>query len=399
MNQVCNEIKKTIYGSKIRVVSLASRQNYCINSEVKGLNANDLINEKCLDLQKSKSSVAKIEKGNKRSKVTVKQSKCIYHAKDKFDDMKNEIISEIIDIEDLVSLGKEMKVCPYYSSKLAIDHAHIVLLPYQMLLNDKIRSQFNLEMKNNIVIIDEAHNLLDTLSDMYSASINLSQLESCFSQLKLYLDKYITRMKPTNIVIFKRLVFVIQRLIKMLQTLMKSDQQSKMLTTVDLLYEGEFANINLHEIIQFSDDTRLADKVHGFAKNYKAPLILSIEDSQTATQKLLKNLVHDRGSKKNVNQNKIEKTVENIDFEDKKAVIPSVIRPVLRFLECLTDQSDAGRILICKNDNESTKCRMKYMLLKPNDHFNYILNNCRSVCLFERNMYLFLVFIANVQHN
>lgn len=345
-----------------------------------------------MDLQKSKVTAVKLNTGNKRSKSVVKQSKCQYHAKDKFEDLKNEIITDIVDIEDLVKLGQEMKVCPYYSSKLGIEHAHVILLPYQMLLNNKIRSQFNLNLKNNIVIIDEAHNLLDTLSDMHSASVTLSQLEICVSQLKLYLDKYINRMKSTNIVLFKRLIFVVQRLQKMLDKHVKSEKQSRMLSLIDLMYESEFANINVYEIIKFCDETRLPDKVHSFAKNYKAPLIESNKSSESATSKLLKNL--ENVSKKGKKKSKDDENVNDADnkIDERKSVIPSVIRPVLRFLECLTDKSDTGRVLIFKeNCDNSVKCRMKYMILKPNEHFKSILNDCRSVSLF----YKYDIFLGN----
>lgn len=46
LSQFVGEIKRSPYGKDIRVVSLASRQNYCINPTVKQLKNISLINER-----------------------------------------------------------------------------------------------------------------------------------------------------------------------------------------------------------------------------------------------------------------------------------------------------------------------------------------------------------------
>lgn len=327
-------------------------------------------------MQKAKTSstgVVVSQKGAKRQKITQKISKCSFYSKEKFENLKNEIISEIHDIEDLVKLGSEMKICPYFSSKESIDDAHVVLLPYQMLLNNKIRQQFNINLKDNIVIIDEAHNLLDTLTEMHSAMINLNQLEICLKQLKSYLDKYINRMKGSNIVQFNKLIFIIERLRKLLEKWSENTTVPyRMLTTIDLMYEGEFPNFNILEILKFCNDTRLPDKVHGFARNYKPPN----DKKESSRSMLLKNL---ENSGKIKNKKKVEE-VKEIEKLDEVETIPSVIRPILRFLECLTDCSEAGGILFCCNEKNNIKTfNMKFMLLKPDENFKDILENSRSV--------------------
>lgn len=45
----------------------------------------------------------------------------------------------VIDIEDLVSLGNKHKFCPYYMSKELKDHADIVFMPYNYLLDPALR--------------------------------------------------------------------------------------------------------------------------------------------------------------------------------------------------------------------------------------------------------------------
>lgn len=81
-----------------------------------------------------------------------------------------------LDIEDLVHLGKSMRTCPYYGSRSMVPVADLVVLPYQSLLSKASRESLGLNLKNNIVIIDEAHNLADSLISMYDSRITLSQV-------------------------------------------------------------------------------------------------------------------------------------------------------------------------------------------------------------------------------
>lgn len=52
--QFVKEIQKTEFAADIRLVSLASRSNMCINDSVLSLKNNSMINERCLELQKKK---------------------------------------------------------------------------------------------------------------------------------------------------------------------------------------------------------------------------------------------------------------------------------------------------------------------------------------------------------
>nr|GEW10396.1 ATP-dependent DNA helicase DDX11 [Tanacetum cinerariifolium] len=54
LSQFVKELKKTVLADEIKVASLGSRKNLCINKEVMKLGNSTLINERCLDLQKNK---------------------------------------------------------------------------------------------------------------------------------------------------------------------------------------------------------------------------------------------------------------------------------------------------------------------------------------------------------
>ena len=52
----------------------------------------------------------------------------------------------------------------------------LVVLPYNILLHKSTREACGIRLDGNIVIIDEAHNLIDTISSVYSVEITGSQV-------------------------------------------------------------------------------------------------------------------------------------------------------------------------------------------------------------------------------
>lgn len=53
----------------------------------------------------------------------------------------------------------------------------MVILPYQTLMHKSTREACGIEMKDNIVIIDEAHNLPDAICSMHSNEISGNQVD------------------------------------------------------------------------------------------------------------------------------------------------------------------------------------------------------------------------------
>lgn len=95
----------------------------------------------------------------------------------KTEEFKNVVIQqEPLDIEDLVRIGLNIGCCPYYGSRNMMPTADLVVLPYQSLLSKSSRESLGLSLKNSTVIIDEAHNLADSLISMYDAKITLHQV-------------------------------------------------------------------------------------------------------------------------------------------------------------------------------------------------------------------------------
>lgn len=72
------------------------------------------------------------------------------------------ILFDVQDIEDLVSLGRRIRVCPYYASRDMSEQAQIVFSPYNYLIDPRVRQSMKIPINDNIIILDEAHNIEDS---------------------------------------------------------------------------------------------------------------------------------------------------------------------------------------------------------------------------------------------
>ncbi|KAK9282444.1 hypothetical protein L1049_005362 [Liquidambar formosana] len=193
--QFVKELRKTTFANEMKVVCLGSRKNLCINEEVSKLGSSTRINERCLELQKNKknevSKIMNIGAGG-RIRRTKASCGCPMLRKHKLQKQFKSKISQqgALDIEDLAHLGSRMGTCPYYGSRSMVPAADLVVLPYQSLLSKSSRESLGLNLKKSIIIIDEAHNLADSLISMYDSKITLSQLEHVHSCIERYLERF-----------------------------------------------------------------------------------------------------------------------------------------------------------------------------------------------------------------
>ena len=80
-------------------------------------------------------------------------------------------------------MGRKTQVCPYYLQKNRVEFADIILMPYNYLIDSKIRETFKIDYANSIIIIDEAHNVGRVAEDVASFEINIQMLGSVLGEL------------------------------------------------------------------------------------------------------------------------------------------------------------------------------------------------------------------------
>ena len=119
--------------------------------------------------------------------------KCIY-AKDYYGKVKN-AISYILENEERISseilqkYAEKYKVCPFELSLDLSLYCDGIIGDYNYIFDPRASLGRILESKGNIVLIDEAHNLIDRARNMYSASLCKSQILKCKKLTKGRLNK------------------------------------------------------------------------------------------------------------------------------------------------------------------------------------------------------------------
>ncbi|KKY21951.1 putative imidazole glycerol phosphate synthase hishf [Diplodia seriata] len=300
-------------GEAFKHLTLGSRKNLCINPKVQKLGSTALINEKCLDLQKAGTAA-----DHKCPFLPTKETEATVN------DFRDHALADIRDIEDLGAIGRKLGICPYYASRPAVKPSEIVTLPYPLLLQKTAREALDINMKDHIVIIDEAHNLMDAISGIYSVSVSLTQLQRSRSQLTTLLDSltgYLQGMAA------------------------QAKEDEGMVQIGDLMAGKGVDQINLYKLLRYLDESKLARKVDGY--------IVYAEEQ--------------------------EKSKDEASRSVARSSMP-VLMHIQSFFYALLNPSAEGRFFYAKNDEDLGLC-LKYMLLDPTHHFREIVDDARAVIL------------------
>ncbi|KAJ5652503.1 hypothetical protein N7507_009929 [Penicillium longicatenatum] len=312
---------------RIKHLSLGSRKNLCINPKVQALENSTAINERCLDLQQSGVAANK--------KCTFLPSRNDEALKLQF---RDHALATVKDIEDIGKVGKQIGICPYYASREVIKHSEIVTLPYPLLLQKSAREALNLSVKDHVVIIDEAHNLMDAIAGIHSVTVSLHQLQTAISQLTTYARKFKTRLKGKNRSYLAQVIRLVSSIADHLRGI--SERTSPLEGSVrfsDLMAGKGVDQINPYKLSRYLQESKLARKVDGYVE--------SSEKFQSG--------------------------------QKSKTTMP-VLFHIQSFLLPLMNPSEEGRLFYQKHNDDMV---LKYMLLDPTNHFREIVEDARAVIL------------------
>ncbi|KAK9050707.1 hypothetical protein SSX86_030323 [Deinandra increscens subsp. villosa] len=168
IGQVIGEFRKTSYHVPMAV--LGSRKRYCTNSKVRG---QDNIDEKCKLLlkERAKKKVGCREFVNAhkiRAHPSLRKGGCY----------------EVHDIEDLIKVGEMVEGCSYFGAQAMAEVADIVFCPYSYIVNPQIRKAMEINVKGNIIILDEAHNIEDVAREAGSIDVEEGVLFQLHKELE-----------------------------------------------------------------------------------------------------------------------------------------------------------------------------------------------------------------------
>lgn len=339
-----DEDKKDTDTEDLKHLTLGSRKNLCINPKVNKLSSLTAINERCSELQQS---------------GTAQEHKCIFLPnKDNqplVNTFRDHALASLRDIEDMGALGKQIGICPYYASRAAIRPAEIVTLPYPLLLQKSAREALGISLKGHVVIIDEAHNLMDAISGIHGVEVSLKQLKRARGQLGVYLQKFRNRLKGKNRVYVAQVVRVIDSLASYLEDRLASPRPDGIASEKELLAGKGVDQINLFKLINYLQESKLARKVESYA--------IHAETEASKTQ--------------------AASSMVNKPSKSESSASTPVLHHISSLLSALTHPSKEGRLFYSKSETPSTPdlIALKFLLLDPSTHFQDIVGEARAVIL------------------
>ncbi|KAL2194492.1 helicase C-terminal domain-containing protein [Corynascus similis CBS 632.67] len=315
----------------VKQLPLSSRQKLCINPSVSRLGSLSAINDRCAELQQSTSKeICPFMPNTENLKQT--------------HEFRDAALATIPDIEDLHRVGKDLQVCPYYASRTAIPGAEVVTLPYPLLLQKSARDALGIKLEGNIVIIDEAHNIMDAVANVYAAEIRLTELRRARQMLGIYVKRFGKKLKGENRVMVAQVGKVVESLSEFLNGQLGAKGDQGIIDSNAVLKARGADQINLYQLIKYIQESKLAYKVESY--------VTHAENEQEASSS---------GGK------------------------PTSSTPVLHilvsFLTALTNLSAEGRIFYEKLKENQPDIKLSYLLLSPTHAFSSIASAARAVIL------------------
>ncbi|XP_010538012.1 PREDICTED: regulator of telomere elongation helicase 1 [Tarenaya hassleriana] len=205
LRQVIKELRRSSYRPKM--VVLGSREQMCVNEEVRSLRGKALANA-CQYLCR--------KRGNRQCEHFNRVPDYLKH--------NSHLGEEPIDIEDLINIGKESGPCPYYVTRELQKDVDILFAPYNYLIDHGYRKYLKINWNNSILIFDEAHNLESLCADAASFDFPSAHLSACISEAQECVELAAARrdsyndvsVKPENFAILKGIFLKLQELISKL---------------------------------------------------------------------------------------------------------------------------------------------------------------------------------------
>lgn len=159
ISQIIIELNKTCYQPNIAILS--SREYSCINQELKKSFDASVLDIKCAK----------------------EHRKCMFYKNSEF---YSNLDLGCVDIEDIIKKGKANLFCPFYCQRMKVrkEICDIIFMPYNYIFLKEIRDTMEIKLQNNIIIIDEAHNVTKNCEEAKSVEVNNNDFKEMLKDLK-----------------------------------------------------------------------------------------------------------------------------------------------------------------------------------------------------------------------
>lgn len=386
LSQFVAELKKTSYGQAdvldattlpVRTISLGSRKQMCINDEVQRIGrkkGSEAMNERCLELMKGKKG-----KGKCPSLPSFDQA-----GRAQILEFRDAAMAEVGDIEDLVQLGLQTKTCPYFAARSSAKQAELVTLPYNLLLQKDARNALGISLEGCVVLIDEAHNLIDTILSTHSVSVDSRQIAQASKQIDTYLEKFALRLKGSNEQNLRKVRKVLSSMSTFFADRASTSKGNNgvVMTAAELVSRltGNLDQINLVTLEKWLKETQIARKVSGYADKHNR----KAADQAIAIAHQSNGRRHAANKSRHSSIAPIQAAAAETTPSASGQSAISSMHAIESFILSLANRAEDGRVVLSSATDTATGgtiVRAKYQLLNPSHAFRSLVDEARSVIL------------------
>uniref|UniRef100_A0A914GVH9 Helicase ATP-binding domain-containing protein n=1 Tax=Globodera rostochiensis TaxID=31243 RepID=A0A914GVH9_GLORO len=405
LEQFAQELTKTDF--RPRVLTLGSRQMLCVNDAVRSLGVTGLINDRCNELLSGvavdggEKRTRRGEDGQMTAKVGKKGCGCEFARAEAIEDLCGAALVANTQPPsaggDMRELGRRRRACPYFATRAALGLCQLVLVPYNILLHKATRDAWRLDLRDNVLIVDEAHNLLQTLSSIHAVELSMAQLSVCSSLLHDYAERFRTRLSPRNL----RHIRQLRSLAVALHNLANSfappaaandcAADETVLTLTQFMAKlGSAADIDLFRLLAYLEQSKLCRKLRDFRLRHAhvqpQPLLVSKENGAGGLKSLI-----DRA-----------KMGEDISPSNDSNTPPAAtttassstpLYQLREFIEAIiTSRTEDARIVISRrrplsdSAHKIVDVRLRFLLLNPAARLGELVTQARTLILLGGTM-------------
>ena len=172
LQQVVRELRRTVHRPTVCV--LGSREQLCVHPHVKTLTG-------AAQGGACQALTAALGCGfhTKLQLLKRKQGGMLEHPEKQLDESER----TLPDIEDFVSLSSQKELCPFYYARELQREAEMLFVPYNYLIDPSARRALNIELAEDVIIFDEAHNMERACTDAASVDLSAAQLVGCVKEV------------------------------------------------------------------------------------------------------------------------------------------------------------------------------------------------------------------------
>ena len=117
-------------------------------------------------------------------------------------------------------------------------------------------------MRNNIIVFDEAHNIIENILQNANSDINNKELISLFIGFYLYYNKYKSKLNPANNLCLRQIITIIKIFLDFVKKISKNKDETYInIKLSDFTMENKLNTYDFYKLVNFIEQSQITQKI------------------------------------------------------------------------------------------------------------------------------------------